>query len=236
MFRLLPAVMILALAAPSAAAVPGPDKKLAGEIDKVMSEIYKPGEPGAAVIVRRGGRTLFRKGYGLADLELGVRVEPDMIFRLGSITKQFTAVAILMLAEQGKLSLKDELGKYLPAFPTGDKKVTIEHLLTHTSGIKSYTNMEEWLQLWRKDMTPQEIMTCPGQAFEFTPGPSWNYNNSSYVMLGHHRGFPAYRTSNSSNQDLHPGHGALCYGIPKDIRARPGYQRTMTASSTPYLR
>ena len=58
----------------------------------MMSEIYKPGEPGAAVIVRRDGRTIFRKGYGLADLELGVKVEPDMIFRLGSITKQFTAV------------------------------------------------------------------------------------------------------------------------------------------------
>ncbi len=185
MLRLLPVFMILALAAPSGAVVSGADEKLAARIDKVMSEIYTPGEPGAAVIVRRGGRTLFRKGYGLADLELAVRVEPDMIFRLGSITKQFTAVAVLMLAEQGKLSLNDEIGKYLPAFPTGDKKVTIEHLLTHTSGIKSYTNMEEWLQLWRKDMTPQEIIDMSkDKPFEFTPGERWNYNNSGYVMLG----------------------------------------------------
>ena len=182
---LLPAFMILALAAPAGAVVPGADKKLAGEIDQVMREIYKPGEPGAAVIVRRGGQTIFRKGYGLADLELGVRVEPDMIFRLGSITKQFTAIAILMLAEQGKLSLQDGIGTYLPTFPTGDKKVTIEHLLTHTSGIKSYTNMEEWLQMWRKDMTPQEIIDLSkDKPFEFTPGERWNYNNSGYVMLG----------------------------------------------------
>jgi CubicO group peptidase (beta-lactamase class C family) len=184
-YRLLPALLFLALAAQLGAGVPGSDRKLANEIDKVMNEIYKPGEPGAAIIVCRNGLTIFRKGYGLADLELAVKVEPDMIFRLGSITKQFTAVAILMLAQQGKLSLQDRIDKYLPTFPTGDKKVTIEHLLTHTSGIKSYTNMEEWLQLWRKDMTPKEIIDMSkGKPFEFAPGERWNYNNSGYVMLG----------------------------------------------------
>lgn len=185
MARMFPAILILALAVQLGADAPGGGKKLAKEIEAVMSEIYKPGEPGAAIIIRRGGKTIFRKGYGLADLELGVKVEPDMIFRLGSITKQFTAVAVLMLAEQGKLSLQDEIGKYLPAFPTGDKQVTIEHLLTHTSGIKSYTNMEEWLAMWRKDMTPQEIIDLSkGKPLEFNPGERWNYNNTGYVMLG----------------------------------------------------
>ncbi len=178
-------VLILGLALQLGASPPQSDKKLADAIDAVMSDIYKPGEPGAAVIVRRDGRTLFRKGYGLADLELGVKVEPDMVFRLGSITKQFTATAILMLAGEGKLSLQDPIGKYLPAFPTGDRKVTIEHLLTHTSGIKSYTNMEEWLQLWRQDMTPQQIIDMSkDKPFEFNPGERWNYNNTGYVMLG----------------------------------------------------
>jgi CubicO group peptidase (beta-lactamase class C family) len=182
---MLAALLLLSLAAPSRAAAPVAERKLAAAIDAVMGEIYKPGEPGAAVIVRRGGRTLFRKGYGMADLELGVKVEPDMIFRLGSITKQFTATAILMLAEQGRLSLEDEIGKYLPTFPVGDRKVTIEHLLAHTSGIKSYTNMEEWLPLWRKDMTPQEIIDMSrDKPFEYTPGERWKYNNSGYVMLG----------------------------------------------------
>ncbi|HUU06488.1 MAG TPA: serine hydrolase [Patescibacteria group bacterium] len=183
--RLFPVILILAMSLQLAAAAPVPDRKLAAEIDAVMNEIYKPGEPGAAVIVRRDGRTIFRRGYGMSDLELGVKVEPDMVFRLGSITKQFTAVAVLVLAQQGKLSLRDEIGKYLPAFPIGDKKVTIEHLLTHTSGIKSYTNMEEWLQLWRKDMTPQEIIDMSkDKPFEFNPGERWNYNNTGYIMLG----------------------------------------------------
>jgi len=177
-------LLLLSLnAQPGAAA--SSDTQLVKEIDAVMSAIYKPGEPGAAVIVRRDGRTIFRRGYGMADLELGVKVEPDMVFRLGSITKQFTAAAILMLAEQGKLSLQDEIGDYFPAFPTGGRKVTIEHLLTHTSGIKSYTNMEEWLPLWRKDMTPMEIIDLSkDKPFEFTPGERWNYNNTGYVMLG----------------------------------------------------
>ena len=176
---------ILALVGPLFAQVAAGDAKLAQEIDKVMSEVYKPGEPGAALIVRRNGKTLFRKGYGLANLELGVKVEPDMVFRLGSITKQFTGVAILMLAEQGKLSLQDEIGNYIPDFPTGDKKVTILHLLTHTSGIKSHTDMEEWLPLVRKDMTPQELIAMSkGKPLEFAPGERWKYNNSGYIMLG----------------------------------------------------
>jgi len=183
--RIFPVILILAMSLQLEAVATGPDKKLAAEIDAVMNEIYKPCEPGAAVVVRRDGQTIFRKGYGLADLELGVKVEPDMVFRLGSITKQFTAVAVLLLAEQGKLSLGDEIGKYIPAFPTGDKTVTIEHLLTHTSGIKSYTNMEEWLPLWRKDMTPGEIIgMSKDKPFEFNPGERWNYNNTGYVMLG----------------------------------------------------
>jgi len=161
------------------------DDALAKRIDSVMSEVYKPGEPGAAIIVRKDGKTIFRKGYGTADLELGVPVEPDMVFRLGSITKQFTAVAVLMLAARGKLSLEDPITKYLPNVPTGGKAITVENLLTHTSGIKSYTNMAEWLPLWRKDMTPGEIIALSkDKPLEFEPGTRWNYNNTGYVILG----------------------------------------------------
>ena len=185
MSRVFSLFLLLAFAAQLGAYAPAGDTKLPREIDKVLSEVYKPGEPGAAVIVRRGGKTLFRRGYGLANLELGVKVEPDMVFRLGSITKQFTAVSILMLAEEGKLSLQDEIGKYLPEFPTAGKKVTLENLLAHTSGIKSYTDMEEWLQMWRKDMTPQEIIAMSkDKPFEFNPGERWRYDNTGYVMLG----------------------------------------------------
>ena len=175
----------VAPAAPAGPAQKTVDDALAKRIDVVMAEIYKPGEPGAAIIVRKDGRTIFRKGYGMADMELGVPVEPDMVFRLGSITKQFTAVSILMLAEQGKLSLQDEITKFLPDLPTQGRTITIEHLLTHTSGLKSYTNLSEWLPLWRKDMTVREIIDLTrDKPMEFAPGERWNYNNTGYVLLG----------------------------------------------------
>jgi CubicO group peptidase (beta-lactamase class C family) len=171
-----------ALAAPAAHAA---DETLAARIDAVMAEVYKPGEPGAAIIVRKDGRTVFRKGYGLADLELGVPVAPDMVFRLGSITKQFTAVAVLLLAQEGRLGLQDEITRFLPDYPTQGKKITIEHLLTHTSGIQSYTDMPEWLPLWRKDFTLKELIDFfKDKPMTFDPGTSWAYNNSGFILLG----------------------------------------------------
>ena len=158
---------------------------LAGKIDAVMSEVYKPGQPGAAIIVQKNGQTVFRKGYGMADLELGVPVEPDMVFRLGSITKQFTAVSILMLAQEGKLGLQDEITKFLPDYPTQGRKITVEHLLTHTSGIQSYTDLAEWLPLWRKDFTVKELIDLfKDKPMQFDPGERWAYNNSGYILLG----------------------------------------------------
>lgn len=163
----------------------GLDDPLAAKIDAVMSAVYKPGQPGAAIIVQKDGRTIIRKGYGMADLELGVPVTPDMVFRLGSITKQFTAVSILSLAQEGKLSLQDEITKFLPDYPTQGKRITVEHLLTHTSGIQSYTDMPEWLPLWRKDMTPKELVDLfKDKPMQFEPGRSWSYNNSGFVLLG----------------------------------------------------
>jgi len=161
------------------------EKDLTARIDKLLSDVYKPGQPGAAVLVKKQGKVIWRKGYGLANLELNVPVEPDMIFRLGSITKQFTAVAVLMLAEEGKLSLQDEITKFLPDYPTQGKKITVEHLLTHTSGVKSYTDLPEWLPLQRKDMTVGEIIDLfKNQPMEFTPGERWKYSNSGYILLG----------------------------------------------------
>ena len=160
-------------------------EQISEQIDQMFVEIYPDDQPGAAVIVTQNGETLFRKGYGLANLELGVKVEPEMIFRLGSITKQFTAVAILMLQEEGKLQVQDEITRYLPDYPVGERKITIEHLLQHTSGIKSYTDMVEWLPLWRKDMSVQELIDLfKEQPFDFEPGEQFRYDNSGYILLG----------------------------------------------------
>ncbi len=187
MRRLLPALsLILGLCSLLMAQRPAaPNKDLPTAINEVLEKTYKADEPGAAVIVVRDGKVVFRKGYGKANLELGVPVEPDMVFRLGSITKQFTAVGILMLAEQGKLSLDDDITKFLPDYPTKGQRITIEHLLTHTSGIKNYTSLPEWLALWRKDLTVKEIIDLfKNQPMDFAPGERWSYSNSGYILLG----------------------------------------------------
>ena len=161
------------------------DDILIQSIDKLVQDNYKPDEPGAAVIVVKDGVVIFRKGQGLANLELGVPIEPDMVFRIGSLTKQFTAVAILMLAEQSKLALDDSITKFLPDYPTHGHLITVEHLLTHTSGIKSYTSMPEWLPLWRKDFTVQELIDFfKNQPMDFAPGKRFEYSNSGYILLG----------------------------------------------------
>jgi D-alanyl-D-alanine carboxypeptidase len=179
------ALVALSLPAlPRSAATPA-DEALAAKIDAVMAEIYKPGEPGAAIIVRKDGRNVLRKGYGLADLELGVPIGPDMVFRLGSITKQFTAVSILMLVQDGQLKLQDEITNFLPDYPTQGRRITVEHLLTHTSGIQSYTDLPEWLPLWRNDMALAELIGLfKDKPLQFEPGAQWSYNNSGYILLG----------------------------------------------------
>jgi len=179
---IVPAVRAAAQAAP----IPSvSDDALAAKIDAVMAAVYKPGQPGAAVIVQKEGRTIVRKGYGMADLELGVPIAPDMVFRLGSITKQFTAVSILLLAQDGKLGLQDEITKFLPDYPTQGRRITVEHLLTHTSGIQSYTDLAEWLPLWRKDLSVRELIDLfKDKPMQFEPGQSWAYNNSGYILLG----------------------------------------------------
>jgi CubicO group peptidase (beta-lactamase class C family) len=175
----------LAAATPVLSAQTAGREDLTKKIDAVMSDVYKPDQPGAAIIVRKNGQTVFRKGYGMADIELQVPVEPNMVFRLGSITKQFTAVSILMLVQEGKLGLQDEITKFLPDYPTQGRKITVEHLLTHTSGIQSYTDLPEWLSLWRKDFTLKELIDLfKEKPMQFEPGERWAYNNSGYILLG----------------------------------------------------
>jgi len=154
--------------------------------DQLIESQYKPGEPGATVLVAKGGEVIYRRAFGMANLELNVPMKPEMVFEIGSMTKQFTAVSILMLMERGKLSLSDEITRFIPDYPTQDNKITIHHLLTHTSGIKSYTSMMEWAPLWRKDLTPTEMIDVfRNQPMDFGPGEKYLYNNSAYFLLGY---------------------------------------------------
>lgn len=156
------------------------------QIDAIVADAYQPDEPGAAIIAVRNGKTVYRGARGMAEMELGVALDPEMVFRLGSITKQFTAAAIMMLVEEGKLSLDDEITKFLPDYPTNEKSITVEHLLTHTSGIKSYTNIPGWMQKKVKEQLSVKklIDGFKDQPMEFDPGKKFNYNNSGYVLLG----------------------------------------------------
>lgn len=141
-----------------------------------------------AVLVAKGGTVLLQKGYGMANLEWDIPNTPDTKFRLGSITKQFTATAILQLAEQGKLSLDDSVLKYAPEGPEIWKPITIHHLLNHTSGIESYTDMPSFAKpvTRRTPLTPLEIvMLSKDRQLLFQPGEQFKYNNTGYVFLGY---------------------------------------------------
>ncbi len=154
--------------------------------DKLVAEKFPADGPAGSVRVVKNGKSIYEKAVGFADLENQVPARPDHVFRIGSITKQFTAVAILQLAKDGKLVLSDELTKFIPDYPTQGKKITVEQLLNHTSGIQSYTGMEKWTpEVRRKDFTPMELVDFfKNEPMEFDPGVKWNYNNSGYILLG----------------------------------------------------
>ncbi len=154
-------------------------------IDQLFRAAAQPNEPGLAVIVVRKGETLHRSAYGMANVELRVALQPDHVLRIGSVTKQFTSAAIMMLAEEGKLAVTDPITKFLPDYPTQGKTITVEHLLTHTSGIQSYTDMPKWRSMFRQDMSLTELIDLfKNEPMQFEPGARWRYNNSGYILLG----------------------------------------------------
>lgn len=156
-------------------------------MDQYLSASNKQRSFIGSALVAKGGKVLLEKGYGSANIELDVPNGPDTKFRLGSITKQFTATAIMQLNEQGKLGLDDAACKYLDNCPGAWKPVTIRHLLTHTSGIPSYTNDKQFPTptFMRIPLSPVEVvMLTKDKPMEFDPGTKWNYDNTGYVLLG----------------------------------------------------
>src|SRR6266481_6205698 len=163
------------------------DAELAGKLDHVMSAYQKNRGFMGSALVAKGGKVILEKGYGMASVELDVPNGPDTKFRLGSITKQFTSTAILQLEEQGKLSVTDTACKYLPECPETWKAITIHQLLSHTSGIPSYTDGPEFAKpkMMRIPLKPVEILLLTkDKPLEFQPGEKWKYDNSGYIFLG----------------------------------------------------
>lgn len=141
---------------------------------------------GVSVAIVKNGETILARGYGFADVENDVPATTETVYRIGSLTKQFTAAAIMRLMEQGRLSLDDTLQKFLPSYDTQGNRVTVRHLLSHTSGIRSYTSMgPRWERTVRNDLVPDSLVAIfAGEPFDFKPGDQWSYSNSGYALLG----------------------------------------------------
>ena len=141
---------------------------------------------GVSVLVLRGSDTLASQAAGYSDLENGVRADRNTVYRVGSITKQFTAAAILQQVDKGSLALDDKIGKYLPECSQYCGEVTIRQLLNHTSGIKNFTDLgDPFLALYSHDLAQRDVLALVTQRpLDFTPGTRWSYNNSGYYLLG----------------------------------------------------
>ncbi len=163
-----------------------PEEKFA-TVDKLFSPWNNPQSPGCALAVIQNGEIIFKKGYGLANLEHDVKIKPSTVFRIGSISKQFTAACIQILQREGKLSIDDNIRKYVPEMPEYDWPITIWHLIHHTSGIRDY----EWLQYFRGEHKNQAHHTnediieliARQKGLEFKPGEEFSYCNSGYTLL-----------------------------------------------------
>ena len=174
---------LLLASTPASAIAPG----FKAKADALLANAYAADGPGAAVIVTENGKTIYAAGRGMTDVERKAPITPATVFRIGSITKQFTAATILRLAEQGKLSLDDPLSKFLPAYPAPGSTATVRQLLNHTSGVMPYTAIPGFMveANTNKPYTTEQLIAVfkdiPPPA---KPGESWAYNNSGYVLLG----------------------------------------------------
>ncbi|HTJ50775.1 MAG TPA: serine hydrolase [Cyclobacteriaceae bacterium] len=158
-------------------------------VDALITGLYNSLDgkavPGVAVLVSKDGKVIYKKGFGYGDIEKKELVKPDTKFRIGSITKQFTAASILKLQEEGRISVTDKLSKFLPDFPRGNE-VTIHQLLTHTSGIHSFTGKPEFITRVTSPITEEALITFfKNDPYDFNPGEKWQYNNSGYFLLGY---------------------------------------------------
>ena len=158
----------------------------AARMDQIVQSYVANHQFMGTVLVARGSQVLFSKGYGSANLEWDIPNTPNTKFRLGSVTKQFTAASILLLEERGKLSVSDPVKKYLPDAPAAWDKITIFHLLTHTSGIPNFTSFPDYAKLEPFATTPEQLVArFRDKPLDFEPGEKWNYSNSGYVLLSY---------------------------------------------------
>jgi len=156
-------------------------------LDAVFDKLAGPQTPGLAVLVRQDGKTIFQRGYGARDLHTRTPIDERTDFRLASCTKQFTAMAVMLLVHDGRLHYDDPLTRFFPDFPDYARAITIRHLLTHTSGLPGYEDQMEggpWTE--SRQIRDDEVLALLKKAAtpKFAAGSSWSYSNSGYVLLG----------------------------------------------------
>ncbi|HET7162015.1 MAG TPA: serine hydrolase domain-containing protein, partial [Rhodanobacteraceae bacterium] len=154
-----------------------------GQVDTLMSR-YAGDVPGASLLVVKDGKPVVKRGYGYANLEEHTKAGPETDYRLASVTKQFTAASILLLKQDGKLKLSDPIRKYLPELPASDARITIENLLTHTSGLIDYEDLIPSTQTTQIDDNDVLRMIALQDHLYFQPGSAHRYSNGGYVLLG----------------------------------------------------
>lgn len=160
-------------------------QSLADKADSLLSAYHKQDLFSGTVIIAQSGKTLFEKSYGWADREAAVPNTSDTQYRIGSLTKPFTAMLIMQLVEKGKLNLQDPLSKYIPGFSKGDS-VTIEQLLNHTSGIRSITSTNRYRNDRKSIKAEADVLDIlRAEPFAFSPGSKWQYSNSNYMLLSY---------------------------------------------------
>ncbi|MFP4082383.1 MAG: serine hydrolase domain-containing protein [Candidatus Aminicenantes bacterium] len=161
-------------------------ESLTDQVDKLFSEWDKPDSPGCALAIIKDGRFIYKRGYGMANLDYDLPIHSKSIFRIGSTSKQFTAMCVLLLEEEGKLSLDDDIRKYIPEMPEYENAITIRHLLHHTSGIRDYLELL-YLAGARSDdfYVDGEVVALIARQKElnFNPGDEYLYSNSGYFLL-----------------------------------------------------
>lgn len=157
---------------------PAHAQDVAGRIDRIFS-FATPETPGCAVGVSQHGRVVVNRAYGLADVERRVPLSPRSVFDIGSTQKQFVAAAVLLLVEDGRLSLSDDVRRYLPELPDYGHRITVDHLLTHTSGVRDWTGLLPMAE----EGTDVLKLILRQRGLNFTPGEEWSYSNSGYVLL-----------------------------------------------------
>ena len=164
---------------------PSGDTEIARPAADLVARRYAADAPGAAILVARGDTVLYRAARGEADVDGNAPLQPDDVFRIGSVTKQFSAAGVLRLVQDGRVSLDDPISRYVPGYPRGDQ-ITVRQLLNHTSGVHSYTSIDGYMMgPIRADLTTAQMIDVFDELpLDFEPGARWSYSNSGYVLVG----------------------------------------------------